>query len=485
MPPPARGTLLAVPSLIADVPSPALLAELSSGANQQILALGGAPVCDVLSYRIEYETVGGLNEATSASAALMVPAGVGAQCSGKRPILLYAHGTTTDRSYDIANLNDNSNAEGLLLAAFFATQGYVVVAPNYAGYDTSKLTYHAYLVADQQSKDMEDALTAARAALPISSALLTSDSGQLFITGYSQGGYVAMATVRAMEAEHKPVTAAAPMSGPYTLAAFVDAVFAGEVTLDAPTVTAFLITAYQRVYRNVYSSTADVFEAQYATGIESLLPSTTPRSQLYAQGKLPEHALFSATPPNPSYADMTPATAPANLAPEFALGFGSENLITNSYRLSYLMDAQSHPDGGWPTVTTGLPAAGPAIGLREDLKTNDLRGWVPATPILLCGGDADPTVFWLNTQLIQDYWQSHPPANGATVLDVDSATTNNDPYGNLKTGFAVAKGIVAAAAVAQGATDGGAMAVAQAYHSSLVPPFCLVAVRSFFADRTS
>jgi hypothetical protein len=482
---PPRGSLLGVPSLIANVPSPTLLAELSSAANQQILALGGAPTCDVLSYRIQYETVGGSNEATTASAALMVPTGVGARCGGKRPIVLYAHGTTTDKSFDIADLNNDNNAEGLLLAAFFATQGYVVVAPNYAGYDTSKLTYHPYLVADQQSKDMEDALTAARAALPVTSALQTSDSGQLFITGYSQGGYVAMATLRAMEAAKKPVTAAAPMSGPYALSAFVDAVFSGEVTIDAPVVTTFLLTAYQHVYSNVYTNPGTVFEAQYATGIDTLLPSTTPRSQLYVQGKLPQNALFSSTPPNPSYASITPPTTPANLAPEFALGFGSGNLITNSYRLTYLLDAQSQPDGGWPTVTTGLPAASPGIGLREDLKMNDLRGWAPATPILLCGGNADPTVFWLNTQLVQDYWASHPPANGATVLDVDSAATANDPYANLKSGFSAAKHIVATAAVAQGATDGGAMAVAQAYHSSLVPPFCLVAVRSFFADRTT
>jgi dipeptidyl aminopeptidase/acylaminoacyl peptidase len=43
-----------------------------------------------------------------------------------------------------------------------------------------------------------DALTAARSALPINPALLTTDSGRLFITGYSRGGYVAMATHRAM-----------------------------------------------------------------------------------------------------------------------------------------------------------------------------------------------------------------------------------------------------------------------------------------------
>jgi hypothetical protein len=37
--------------------------------------------------------------------------------------------------------------------------------------------------------------------------------------------------------------------------------------------------------------------------------------------------------------------------------------------------------------------------------------------------------------------------------------------------------------VVQGATDDGASAVADAYHSTLVPPFCLAAVISFFAGR--
>ena len=79
------------------------------------------------------------------------------------------------------------------MALFFAARGYIVVAPNYAGYDTSTLPYHPYLVAAQQSKDMIDALIASRSALP--NIALVSDNGQLFITGYSQGGYVAMATL--------------------------------------------------------------------------------------------------------------------------------------------------------------------------------------------------------------------------------------------------------------------------------------------------
>jgi hypothetical protein len=273
------------------------------------------------------------------------------------------------------------------------------------------------------------------------------------------------------------------MSGPYALAAFVDAVFYGEVNGDAPVSSALLFTAYQKAYGNIYSNPLDVFADQYASGIDSLLPSAAPRSQLYAQGKLPENALFSPTPPDPAFAADTPPTAPANLAAVFARGFGAGNLIRNSYRLSYLQDAQANPDGGWPSFTTGVAAANPGLSFRRALQMNDLRNWVPAAPVLLCGGDADPLVFWLNTDLMRRYWSSHAPATAPiSVLDLESAASNNDPYATLNKDFAIAKDVVAADAVAKGATDGGALAVSDAYHTLLVAPFCFAAVKSFFAN---
>jgi hypothetical protein len=476
---PARGTLLQTPpQLLSTFTTSALLLELNIATNAELLSVGGTPLCDILMYSIQYETVGGANEPTTASAALMVPTGLGAKCTGSRPMVLYAHGTTTDRNFTMANVQ---NAETLSLAALFASQGYVVVAPNYAGYDTSTLPYHPYLIADQESKDMIDALTAARSALPLASATLVKDSGQLFITGYSQGGYVAMATHRAMQAAGMTVTASAPMSGPYALAAFVDAVFYGQVNGDATVSSTLLLTAYQNAYGNIYADAADVFEPQYASGIGSLLPSTTPRSVLYTQGKLPEYALFSLTPPAAAYASITPPTTPANLAEVFALGFGDGNLLQNSYRLAYLDDAQAHPDGGFPTYTTGVAAAAPGLAWRQALQQNDLRNWTPAVPLLLCGGNLDPIVFWFNSQLMQDYWTANAPASTPFgVLNLEAAVSANDPYGNLKTDFAAAKAIVAASAIAQGATDGGALAVAEAYHATLVAPFCFAAAKSFF-----
>jgi len=118
--------------------------------------------------------------------------------------------------------------------------------------------------------------------------------------------------------------------------------------------------------------------------------------------------------------------------------------------------------------------------LRQALKTNDLRNWSPTSPVLLCAGDQDPTVFYFNTQLIQQYWMANAPAASVTVLDVDAAVANGDPYADLKKGFAAAKALVAANAVASGAGDGGATAVLEAYHAGLVPPVCLSAVKSFF-----
>jgi hypothetical protein len=483
------GTLVQNPPvMLSSVSAADLLVQVTTGVSSQtygaqvlaqVLAISGVPTCDVDVFHIEYNTVGGANENTIASGALMVPNGSGPLCQGPRPMVLYAHGTSTEHNFNIADLTNQQNSEGILLAAFFVARGYIVVAPNYAGYDTSTLGYHPFLVADQQSKDMIDALTAARSALP--SISQASDNGQLFITGYSQGGYVAMATHRAMQAAGMTVTASAPMSGPYALAAFVDAEFEGEVSGGAPVVATMLLTAYENSYGDIYSAATDVFAPQYAPGIGTLLPSTLSRSEIYTAGLLPQWALFDSTPPTPAYAALTPAIVPADLAPVFAQGFGADGLITNDYRLSYLQDAQANPDGGFPSLTNDLPPAAPLLPWRRALKLNDLRTWTPVAPTMLCGGDQDPEVYFLNTQLMQAYWTAYASAAAPiSVLDLDSGTTSAGVDGSLQSGFQVAKQAVAAAAVLQGATDGGTAAVFEAYHGTLVAPFCLAAVINFF-----
>jgi hypothetical protein len=114
---------------------------------------------------------------------------------------------------------------------------------------------------------------------------------------------------------------------------------------------------------------------------------------------------------------------------------------------------------------------------------NDLRNGSPTAPVLLCGGGQDPTVFYLNTQLMQNYWAAAAPTASVTVVNVDASPDSGDPHADLKNSFQAAKDLVRTAAVIGGASDGGDEAVFEAYHPGLVPPFCLSAAKSFFDAR--
>ena len=238
-----------------------------------------------------------------------------------------------------------------------------------------------------------------------------------------------------------------------------------------------IFTSFQKAYGNLYSAPSDIYEAAYATGIETLLPSTASLTDIFTTGKLPQTALFSSTPPAPPFASITPPTGNGSLDALFALGFGTNNLMKNSARLAYLQDAMAHPDGVVPSFSTGMPAAAPASNIRIAAKKNDLRGWTPAAPVLLCAGNGDPTVFYsLNTQVMGALWAPLVTARLVTVLDVDSLGSSpgpaTDPFYVAKAGFAQAKAATAA--------SGGASAVVSAYHGSLVPPFCNAAASAFF-----
>lgn len=470
----------------------------ATSAGAQLLTITGAPACGIDFYYIKFWTVGAAKETTESSGAMMVPTG-GTGCSGPRPIVLYAHGTNSDQTFNIADVTNPSNQEGLLIAAMFAAQGFIVVAPNYAGYDISTLGYHPYLNAAQQSGEMMDILAAARTALPKTFSSVTTDNGKLFVTGYSEGGYVAMATQRALQAAGATVTAAAPLSGPYALEALGDAILFGNVDIGSTVFLPLLTTGYQHAYGNIYAATTDIYSSTYATGIDTLLPSTTPIDTIFADGKLPQTALFNSTTPTVNVpgqpvlsAELTAALAvpsdPTNpLTPIFAAGFGSPYLMNNDYRVSYAVDAASNPDGAVPTPQAGVPlaAAAPTQTLRLAFYTNDLRNgkWAPTSPTLLCGGDEDPTVFFsVNTETMAAFW-SALPAGLVTVLDVNASPSG--PFAAVQTGFIENQ----AQLLADYQTPaGGGLSLAAAelklvegYHTAVLP-FCAVAARSFFSQ---
>ena len=436
--------------------SPNVLAGFLESAQQGTLAVAGQPQCSVSVYKVHYNTIGGAGEATDGSAAVFVPTGGGASCSNSRPVVLYAHGTSLQKSYDMADIANNTEAR--LAAAVFAAQGFIVVAPNYTGYGGSSLGYHPYLDRVAQAADMIDALRAARTSF---GAIGAKDSGKLMVTGYSQGGYVAMATQRAMQdlgTNEFTLTAASGMSGPYAIARFGDDLFGGAPRNGATVIVPMIINAGQHASAALYATPSEVYETQYAPTIVDLVPGSLGSGDLVDQGKLPAAALFAA--------DSQPQTA------GYTAYFGANNLIRTDYRNGYLADLAAHPCD--QSATSPLACA-PAHNLRKWLVRNDLRSYMPSAPTMLCGGHDDPVVPFFNTTSAASYFSAR--GSKITLLDIDNTPGMNDPYRSAKAGFVAAKAILRAAS--------GESAVASAYHAGLVAPFCMAATRDYFQTTLS
>ena len=486
----APGTLLQNPAprlvSLSAADFAAALKSAPTGVELLQLLPNNTTPCGVDVQYIQYNTVDGKGNPAVSSGALMTPNGTAPQCTGARPVVLYAHGTTFNQNYNIANWTDQTNpasGEGTLIAAMFAAQGYIVVAPNYVGYDSSKTSYHPYLVEKQQSQDMINSLQAARAALPNNLNKTVTDSGKLFITGYSQGGYVALATQKAMDAAAATdptmkVTAGAPGSGPYALSAMVDFIFTGHPDLGGPQLATMLITGYQNSYGDVYSQPSDVYTASLASaGVASILPFAANDSAAQL-ALIPQTSLFSAT--FSAIPGVTPAVTGTPFDSLFAIGFGDPSLINNNYRLSFLADALGASidpfiaTGG--TSIAGPSATAPSNAMRAHLVANDLRGYLPASPTLLCGGDADPVVFFFNSQIMHAEWLSVlPPAYAAyyPLVDLAASPTVGDGFDQLRGAYAyIQSGI---------ASSQGQMAAVEATHGTEAP-LCMAAALGFFTQ---
>ena len=489
--------------------TPSALTQLFNTTDPDFSQVAATPKCGVRVEYMQYDTVDVKGNKTDATGAVFIPTGTDASCSGNRPIVLNAHGTATTKAYNFAEVGNANNEAGpaaTLLAALFAGQGYVVISPNYAGYDKSSLAYHPYLNAQQQSHEMADALKAGREVVRrTGSATNVADNGKLFITGYSQGGYVTMATTRYLETLKEPVTAALPISGPYAMEAFGDVVFGGKVMLGATFFAPLMARNYQEQYGNIYAKPSDMFAPANADEIPSLLPSASMTDmQLVLSGKLPASAMFQKAPTGNSTLD---ALSPSD--PAFSFGFDTTHyLVKNDYRLEYLADAQKNVDWAVPylqgyTNYSPVPATLPEHPLRKALKANDLRGYLPTMPVIMCGGNQDPMVFFdVNSSLMKKLWDTDTNKTSATklgIIDIDVTnratrqkpvyqtlgfdTVNNNSIQSqsekMQAGFASKVQNIAAIAAANGGNP--SQAVAMQYHG-LVTPYCMGVAQTLFSQ---
>ncbi|HTX58594.1 MAG TPA: hypothetical protein VMH02_02875 [Verrucomicrobiae bacterium] len=338
--------------------SPGLLGT----AEEAISAFGGAPKCGVALYAIDYETVGVKGEPATASEGFFVPQ---RGCKGPFTLVGYGQGTNDVKAQKISDPT-SVNIEPQILAAIFAAHGYPVAATDYLGLGYSSYAYQPYLVVNSEASAVIDAMRAARAA---AAELHVRLNGKIFLTGHSQGGHTALGTQKVIEAQNAAefnLFADSPSSGPYALAQSTVGGLdkPGE---GAPIYSAYMVTAYNKTYANIYQKAAAIFQSPYAAYVNDLLPVAT-----YAQ----ENALNGKTLP------LT---------------------LTRLYRPSFLRSLRDDPRSG----------------ARLDLQANDLLGgWTPKAPVYLCGGSDDPVVDFENSIVAYQYLKRR----GAKVqlLDVNS-----------------------------------------------------------------
>jgi hypothetical protein len=101
--------------------------------------------------------------------------------------------------------------------------------------------------------------------------------GDLFVSGYSQGGHAAAALQKELEDNWSlvyPVTASTPMSGPYSLSGVMYDRIIGDEEYFTPAYIAYIVLSYQEAYGNLYNDLNDIFKPAYVPIIENFRDHT-------------------------------------------------------------------------------------------------------------------------------------------------------------------------------------------------------------------
>lgn len=486
-------------------------ADMIASIRQAINPAG--MICSVAVHAIEYKTVGIGNNPTDSSGAVMVPRGSDPRCQGPRPVVAYAHGTSVDHRFDMARFYDNpaSAMEGNMIAAMFAARGYIVVAPNYVGYNKSTAP-HPYINGTQQGQEVMDMVQASRKALALLGA---QDSGRLFLTGYSQGGYVTAAAHREFQRSQREgeVTASAPLGAPTAISLLLDYALAGRPLLGGTSLLPMITSSWQRQFGDVYRTAEDFYSPQFASGIENLFPSDAPVADLVKQGRIAKYLLPEEASRFPYYVDTVfglsaqalavnalrkTAYAPRNASDTPLISMAAVNTV-NKDILFESCPGNPRPMAGVSLLATWFNSknplnCSPRTGLRRAAVANDLRNWVPRQPMMMCGGSRDLTVDFDSTLATVGYFAYNGNRN-VEALDLEgpalgryASTVMNSKAGtkamldNFKL-TTVPPAPVALMPLLNSLKNVGAETLVSATYHAKAMPFCLDAARTFFESE--
>lgn len=324
---------------------------------QTILSLYGAPIGLTLeyavdAYRVSYHTLDKAGELTRASGVMLIPHDL-----DTLDVLSVQHGTIFKRD-EVGSVHPYYTAEGLITAM----NGYLVVVPDYLGLGESELL-HPYLHAGLSANAVIDMIRAAR-IYACQNEIVLSD--KLFLAGYSEGGFVTLATHKIIEADYADefqLTAVAPMAGPHDLSGSTRNLL-NRSTYANPAYIAYIMAAYNDIYD--WNRLDQIFREPYATRIPELLDGSLTGSEINAQ-----------------------------------LTTNVDSLLRTDFKDSFI--------------------AGEEIQIEAALFENSTLGWGPIAPVRLFHGTSDSTVFYENSVSAYESMK----ANGGLSVDLVPLTGAN------------------------------------------------------------
>ncbi|MGV3538718.1 MAG: lipase family protein [Rufibacter sp.] len=309
----------------------------AAGLRQIAVANGQAELATLVKYNVDVYRLVYLTQykgqEVRASGLMVVPLNMTAPA----PILSAQHGTIFAHKDAPSNFQLNS------LTGFepLGSAGYLTLVPDYLGFGEAKQMLHPYYDQKHSAMAVVDMIKAGKSFFKKNNI---SVSDQLFLAGYSEGGYVTLAAQKEIEenpAHGLTVTATGAGAGGYDLEGMLKQVVSGQ-NYNYPSYLAYILSAYNTT-NSWNRPLTDFFQEPYASRVSTIFNGTQ-----------------SGSPIN--------------------------NALTNDP--SKLFN---------PTFLANLKGDGEQV-LKAALKQNSLKNWVPNSPTRLYHGTSDTTVPFANSQ---------------------------------------------------------------------------------------
>jgi len=191
-----------------------------------------------IMYAIQYETVDSFGNSVIASGMLAFPATI----NKAYPLVSFQHGTQIRRAS--APSMNGFNA----LSRAMVTAGYIYMEPDYLGLGISDML-HPYHLKDVTAFTVIDMLRAVKQFC--NETNFSQYNNQLFLAGYSEGGYATMAAVKEIEenlSDEFDITMSFPMAGAYDLSGVMVDLMLSEEFYPDPFYLPFFVLSYIERY---------------------------------------------------------------------------------------------------------------------------------------------------------------------------------------------------------------------------------------------